>query len=75
MLRELNYRENDGVSVGLSWESESGEVVVFLEDARTGFHKTFSVPPESAMDAFDHPFCYLTEAESSTVERAYSVKA
>lgn len=58
MLKELAYRESDGISVGLCFETDSRAVVIFLSDKRTDLETTFPVPPDCAMDAFTHPFTY-----------------
>lgn len=68
MLREMNYREIDGVTVGLMFDTDTRQVVIFLSDVRTNLQATFPVPPECAMDAFNHPFFYLVETPSAISE-------
>jgi hypothetical protein len=65
MLRELNYRESDGISVTLFVETETMSPVIVLDDIRTVFHASFTVPDDRAMDAFYHPFTYADSVRVS----------
>jgi len=58
MLRELDQRTNEGVVVTLAWDDVDDVVVLHVtnrEETLTG-----AVPAEKALDAFHHPFVYLT---------------
>ena len=58
-VREMNYRESDGLRVWLLWDDTHNEVLVALTDAKTGEDVAFGISPGYANDAFRHPFCYL----------------
>lgn len=58
MLRELNSRESDGLSVAILWNSDTDEVFVSVLDSKTATAETFQIDPADATDAFAHPFTY-----------------
>jgi len=58
LLRELDYREHDGIAVALLWSPSSNEVSVQVVDTRSGTHFRAAVPAGSALDAFRHPYVY-----------------
>jgi len=60
MLRELDQRSTDGLTVTLSWDREDDVVVLHLDDH--GATRVGIVPADRAYDAFWHPFVYLTVA-------------
>jgi hypothetical protein len=68
MLRELDQRATDGLTVTLLWDDVLDTVVVQVDDH--GRTAETTVAGESALDAFQHPFCYVTttppDAEPST---------
>jgi YD repeat-containing protein len=59
MLRELDTRAGDGITITLYWDSFSRRTIIHLLDKRTEIDATFQVPHQAAADAFEHPFCYL----------------
>ena len=59
MLQELNRRAGDGITVTLYWDNRFHRTMIRLTDDRTETDETFHVPAFAAVDAFDHPFCYL----------------
>lgn len=59
MLKELDSRETDSISVTLLWDSSLNRTMVRLVDSKDGTDETFHVPAQFALDAFAHPFCYL----------------
>ena len=59
MLKELNSRTGDGLSVTLYWDSTFDRTLIRLLDDRTETDEMFQVPAPAAADAFNHPFCYL----------------
>jgi hypothetical protein len=61
--RELDYREGDGLEVTLAWYPEDDAIAVKVLDTRTGERFEFTVDPESARDAFHHPFAYATDVD------------
>lgn len=64
MLRELCYRENDGITVTLFWADYADTPVVALTDTRTELQAIFPVPRDCALDAFNHPFVYERNAQN-----------
>jgi hypothetical protein len=58
MFVELDTRHNDGLTVRLEWDRETGRTQIVLDDARSEGLIAFGVPPVSAADAFRHPFRY-----------------
>jgi hypothetical protein len=55
---ELDRREGDGISVSLLWRKAGNVVSIAVTDDRTGEDIEFVVSPDSARDAFRHPFAY-----------------
>jgi hypothetical protein len=55
---ELDTRQNDGYTVSLEWNRETGKTQIVLGDIRTTSQIVFPVPAASAGDAFWHPFRY-----------------
>jgi hypothetical protein len=58
MLKELNSRAGDGITVTLYWDSTFDRTMIRLTDDRTETDETFQVPTFAAADAFEHPFFY-----------------
>jgi hypothetical protein len=58
MLVELDTRRNDGLTVRLEWDRETGETQIVVHDALTDNVTAFVIPPAHAADAFRHPFRY-----------------
>jgi hypothetical protein len=58
MLVELDTRHNDGLTVRLEWDRDTGETRIVLHDERAQSITAFVVPPVDAADAFRHPFRY-----------------
>jgi len=61
MLRQLDQRHSDGLTVTLEWDSDTGGVQVRCEDERLPDRPPlrFVVPPPEARTAFLHPFAYV----------------
>jgi hypothetical protein len=57
-MTELAHRNSDNIDVSLFWDSETDELLVTVDDARTG--TSFSLPAvrDRALDVFNHPFAY-----------------
>jgi hypothetical protein len=72
MEKELAQRENDGISVTLTWHTETDRLTVSVRDWRTG--EAFDLPAgaHDAMDVFHHPYAY---AAQHGVEPAVSSEA
>jgi hypothetical protein len=56
--RELDERRSGSDEIVLLWYPESERVEVSVRDIETGAEFHLEVPPESAMDAFHHPYAY-----------------
>jgi hypothetical protein len=61
--RELDYREGNGLEVTLVWFPARNEIAVKVLDTRTGERFEIPVDPDSALDAFAHPFAYAIEVD------------
>ena len=55
-FRELAFRESDGISVRLYWDSLENEVFVSVRDDRNGDDFVLSPPKHEALSAFHHPY-------------------
>jgi hypothetical protein len=58
IYRELAFRANDGVEVGLFWNTATDRLVVVVDDSRSGDLFELEVSAAEAMDAFQHPYAY-----------------
>lgn len=58
-LRELAVRVADDLRVVMSWRPTRNDVVVSVDDERTGKRFQLEVAGERAMHAFHHPFAYV----------------
>lgn len=56
--RELAHRNNDGLDVALLWRPADDTPYVSVIDRRTHTALQFTVAPDAALDAFNHPFAY-----------------
>lgn len=60
--RELDHRENDGISVTLLWYQDSNRVSLRVIDSETEEEFEREIAPRDAMDAFRHPYAYSMPA-------------
>jgi hypothetical protein len=58
VIRELAFRENDGLEVRLLWDSRSDRVLVSVLDLKRGDFLALEPVRDKALDAFYHPFSY-----------------
>lgn len=63
--RELDYREADGIEVGLFWRANDNRLRVAVADARSGEQFAFRVEPRDALEAFRHPFVWVAGAQAA----------
>jgi hypothetical protein len=63
--RELAQRRSGSDDVLLLWHSDSDQVELSVRDAGTGAGFSVDVAPESAMDAFYHPYAYVARRENA----------
>ena len=60
-IRELDHRITSGVEVSLGWNPEDDSISIKVWDKKaTPGPVRVLVAPEKALDAFNHPFAYLT---------------
>ena len=57
-LRELAVRTADRITVALLWRPGAPDVLLRVDDSRTGVQFELDVPGRDAMQAFQHPFAY-----------------
>jgi carotenoid cleavage dioxygenase-like enzyme len=55
---ELDTRQNDGYTVSLLWDRDTGRTQIVVGDIRDASELVFAVPAANAGDAFRHPFTY-----------------
>jgi hypothetical protein len=75
MEKELAQRENDGISVTLTWHTETNRLTVSVRDWRTG--EAFDLPAAArdAMDVFHHPYAYAAQRGVELVASSEAVYA
>jgi hypothetical protein len=57
-VRELAFRESDGIAVMLLWDPAEDRVLLDVYDARADASFVREVERADALDAFYHPFAY-----------------
>jgi hypothetical protein len=55
---ELNARHNDGYTVSLEWDRDTGNTRIVVADSQDECLLVFCVPSANAGEAFRHPFRY-----------------
>jgi hypothetical protein len=55
---ELDTRHNDGYTVSLEWNRDTGTTQIVVDDTRAASPLVIPVPAADASDAFRHPFRY-----------------
>ena len=55
---ELDARHNDGFTVSLEWNRDTGQTQIVIDDTPNATQTVFRVPGVNAADAFRHPFRY-----------------
>ena len=74
-LKELAYREQDGLEVALLWDPRSNDVCVDVIDQRDDSFLSIPVAGRFALEAFHHPYAYARAAESSGASDANDAAA
>jgi hypothetical protein len=59
MFVELDTRHNEGLTVSLEWDRESGQTQIVVTDALTAVQTVLAIPGARAADALAHPFRYV----------------
>jgi hypothetical protein len=62
VIRELDRRRNDGISVTLLWNADTNRVFVSVVEERAAVSFEFEVAGAHAADAFHHPYAYASHA-------------
>lgn len=57
-IKELAYRENDGIEVALLWQPDADRLHVSVLDTRTGEAFQVDASAANALDVFYHPFAH-----------------
>src|SRR5690349_13938438 len=58
VIRELDQRTTDEITVTLLWAAETNRVFVSVTEERHGASFEFAVAAANAADAFHHPYAY-----------------
>jgi hypothetical protein len=58
MFVELDTRQNDGYTVSLEWDRDTGNIQIAVDDIRGAGQTVSPIPAANAGDAFRHPFRY-----------------
>jgi hypothetical protein len=65
-IKELAHRRNDGIDVTMLWDSAGDQVMVAVNDTKSG--EAFEIlvgPGERALDVFHHPFAYAAYRQAT----------
>jgi hypothetical protein len=65
--RELDYRENDGISVLLLWHPATDSLSISVHDETTDEVFEIDVDARNALDAFRHPYAYFARGRRELV--------
>jgi hypothetical protein len=57
--RELARRVSGGLEIALFWDRSDNSTSIDLHHEDVDETISFRVPPDSALDAFNHPFAHL----------------
>jgi hypothetical protein len=74
-LKELAYREQDGLEIALLWDPRSNDVCVDVVDDRGDSFLRIPVAARFALDAFRHPYAYARADESSGERSTQAARA
>lgn len=61
---ELDYRENDGLSVALLWDTDFDRVVIRVKKIGADSGVAYAVPSDKALQAFNHPFAFAPSRDA-----------
>jgi hypothetical protein len=64
-MRELAYREGDGLEVTLLWDEHHDRLAVSVFDSKTGDCFALEAPSGRALDVFYHPFAYAASRSTA----------
>ena len=63
----LSERKDATVEVVLRYRREDGTVNILMHEIASGESYQFDVPNNKALDAFNHPYCYMFIPETMAV--------
>ena len=66
--RELAYRASNGLEVWLYWDKAGDTLTLEVYDSKSEEYFELEVPRDRALDAFHHPYAYLTPFEPLPLE-------
>lgn len=71
-LRELDYRQGDGIEVALLWQADDNSVSIAVVDHHLREQFAERVDPAAARDAFEHPYAYRSRATQASSRRSWA---
>ena len=73
--RELARRQSGSDDILLLWHPDDGRIELLVHDVDTGAGVLAEIEPGDALDAFNHPYVYTSESQTShyVVERAATI--
>jgi hypothetical protein len=74
-LKELAYRNQDGLEVTLLWDACSNEVSIDVVDERNESQFRLPIPGRFALDAFNHPYAYASFPQNGSGQAAQAASA
>jgi hypothetical protein len=69
VIRELDHRTNDGISVTLLWNAQTNRVLVSVVDEPHRVSFDMEVAAADAADAFHHPYAYAGSAPQDDAKK------
>lgn len=61
MFVELDTRQDDGLTVSLEWDRETGATQIVVEDALDASVIVCEIPNADAADALRYPYLFIVE--------------
>jgi hypothetical protein len=68
-MRELAYRESDGLEVAPFWNESTDELYVSVRDTKTRSYFAIEAARDKALDVFYHPFSYAASRTAPDASR------
>jgi hypothetical protein len=66
--RELAHRASNGIDVSLFWDKVGDTLTLEIYDSKTDEFFQLEIPRDRALDAFHHPFAYVTDSSAETAQ-------
>jgi len=74
-LKELAYRNQNGLEVTLLWDSRSNEVSIEVIDQLDESSFRFPIPGHLALNGFHHPYAYAQSHEDHCDRLRHTISA